>query len=238
MATPYGLAVNDSCQSCKRRAAGFFCNLSPAALKDLEAVRSSAIYPAGALLFLENQDPHGVFLLCAGKVKLTISSSEGKTLILRLAEPGEVLGLTAVATGTPYEVTAETMHPSQVAFIRRQDFLRLMNKHPEIYQGATEHLSRLFRGACEQLRTIGLSASAGEKVARLLLNLSAGRPDAPVTPSVKLPLTHEEIASFIGSTRETVTRTLSDFKARHLVAFHGSTLTIEDREALEMIGGV
>lgn len=238
MATPYGLAINETCQSCKRRAAGFFCNLSPAALKDLEAIRSTAVYPAGALLFLENQDPHGVFLLCAGKVKLTISSSEGKTLILRLAEPGEILGLTAVATGTSYEVTAETMYPSQVVFIRRQDFLRLMDKHPEIYQGATQHLSTLFQSACEQLRTIGLSTSAQEKVARLLLHFSTGLSDARANSSLKLHLTHEEIASCIGSTRETVTRTLSEFKAKRVVTLHGRALTIEDREALEMIGGV
>lgn len=238
MATPHGLAINDTCHSCKRRSASFFCNLSPAALKDFEAVRSTAVYPAGALLFLENQDSHGVFLLCAGKVKLTISSSEGKTLILRLAEPGEILGLTSVATGAPYEVTAETMYPSQVVFIRRQDFLGLMNKHSEFYQAATRHLSSLFRGACEQLRTIGLSTSAQEKVARLLLHFSAGFSDAQPNSSLKLHLTHEEIASCIGSTRETVTRTLSDFKAKRLVAFHGSTLTIENREALETIGGV
>jgi len=201
-------------------------------------MRSSATYPPGAVLFLEKQEPHGVFILCAGKVKLSISSSEGKTLIVRLAEPGEILGLAAVFTGTPYEVTAETMHPSQVAFIRRADFLRLMDKHKEIYQSATQQLSQLYRGACEQLRTIGLSASAPEKVARLLLEMSSSKAPACTDVSITLPLTHEEIASCIGSTRETVTRTLSNFKAKRLVAFRGSTLTIQDREALENIGGV
>jgi len=238
MPTPYGFSVEESCMTCKRKSLGFFCNLSLAATKDLDSVRSSAAYPAGAVLFLEKQDPHGVFLLCAGKVKLTISSSEGKTLIVRLVEPGEILGLAAVFTGTPYEVTAETMHPSQVAFIRRHDLIQLMNKYPEIYQSAVKQLSGLYRGACEQLRTIGLSSSAPEKVARLLLGMCSSRPahDRECL-SITLPLTHEEIASCIGSTRETVTRTLSEFKAKKLVAFHGSTLTIEDREALESIGG-
>ncbi|HTV58352.1 MAG TPA: Crp/Fnr family transcriptional regulator [Verrucomicrobiae bacterium] len=238
MPTPYGFEIENSCQTCNRRSRGFFCELSPSAAKDLEAVRSSAIYPAGAVLFLEKQDSHGVFLVCAGKVKLTISSSEGKTLIVRLVEPGEILGLAAACAGTPYEVTAETMHPSQIAFIRRQDLLRLMNKHPEIYQQAIRQLSQLYRDACDQLRTIGLSASAPEKLARLLLGLCSTRSEEGPATSITLPLTHEEIASCIGSTRETVTRTLSDFKAKRFVAFHGSRLTIENREALESIGGI
>lgn len=238
MPTPYGFEIENGCQSCKRRSSGFFCQLSPAATKDLDLVRSSALYPAGAVLFLEKQDSHGVFLVCAGRVKLTISSSEGKTLIVRLVEPGEILGLAAVCGGTPYEVSAETMHPSQIAFIRRQDLLRLMNKHPEIYQQAIQQLSQIYRSACDQLRTIGLSASAPEKLARLLLGLCSTRSDNCRISSITLPLTHEEIASCIGSTRETVTRTLSDFKAKRFVAFHGSTMTIENREALESIGGI
>lgn len=238
MPTPYGFEIDNHCQTCRRKTQGFFCDVPTTVARDLDLMRSSATYPAGAVLFLEKQEPHGVFILCAGKVKLSISSSEGKTLILRLAEPGEILGLAAVFTGTPYEVTAETMHPSQVAFIRRADFLRLMDKHKEIHQNATHQLSLLYRAACEQLRTVGLSASAPEKVARLLLEMSSSRVPTHTTGSVTLPLTHEEIASCIGSTRETVTRTLSDFKAKRLVALHGSTLTIEDREALEDIGGM
>ncbi|HUO33360.1 MAG TPA: Crp/Fnr family transcriptional regulator [Candidatus Acidoferrum sp.] len=238
MPTPYGFEVEGHCETCKKKSQGFFCDLPLPVSRDLDILRHSATYPAGAVLFLEKQDPHGVFILCGGKVKLSISSSEGKTLILRLAEPGEILGLAAVFTGRPYEATAETMHPSQVAFIRRSDFLRLMEKHKEIYQAATRQLSRLYRGACEQLRTIGLSGSAPEKVARLLLEMSSGRAPACTGVSITMPLTHEEIASCIGSTRETVTRTLSDFKAKRLVAFRGSTLTIENREALEDIGGM
>jgi CRP/FNR family transcriptional regulator, cyclic AMP receptor protein len=236
MRGPYGFEANENCQSCKVRANGFFCQLSPAALKDFNAVRSSATYPAGALLFLEKQDPRGVFVLCAGQVKLSISSSAGKTLILRITKPGEILGLMAVMSGSPYEVTAETLHPCQVAFVRRDDFLRFLTNHPEAYQGVVKQLNTLYSGACDQLRTVGLSASAPEKLARLLLEWSAdGKDTKPGTP-IKLPLTHEEIAEFIGSTRETVTRTFSEFKNQQLVTFQGSTLLISNRPALEVIG--
>ncbi|MGB7469641.1 MAG: hypothetical protein WBW58_09745, partial [Candidatus Acidiferrum sp.] len=72
MKGPYGFEPNEHCQSCKRRASGFFCQLSESALKDFDEVRSSAAYPEGAVLFLEKQDPRGVFMLCAGEVKLSI----------------------------------------------------------------------------------------------------------------------------------------------------------------------
>jgi len=238
MRGPYEFEANESCQSCKQRSNGFFCQLSAPALMDFNALKSSATYPAGAVLFLEKQDPRGVFVLCGGQVKLSISSSEGKTLILRIAKPGEILGLMATMSDTPYEVTAETLHPCQVVFVRREDFLRFVAKHPEAYQGVVKQLSTLYSGACEQLRTVGLSASASEKLARLLLNWSSETQEAKQSAPVRLPLTHEEIAEFIGSTRETVTRTLSDFKSRQLVVLQGSMLLISNRPALETIGGV
>jgi CRP/FNR family transcriptional regulator len=218
------------------RVNSFFCHLSPAALKDFNAVKSPAMYPAAALLFMEKQDPRGVFVLCAGEVKLTISSTAGKTLILRIAKPGEILGLMAAMSDRPYEVTAETLHPCQVVFIRRDDFLRFVTKHTEAYQGVVKQLSTLYNGACEQLRTVGLSASAPEKLARLLLDWSVGTKTTKQGTPIKLPLTHEEIAEFIGTTRETVTRTLTQFKSRQLVALDGSTLMISNRQALEAIG--
>jgi CRP/FNR family transcriptional regulator len=230
--------MSDNCESCGLRAAGFFCQLNPVTLKDFNAVRTTATYPGGSILYIEKQDPRGVFVLCAGEVKLSISSSAGKTLILRIAKPGEILGLMAVLANTPYEVTAETLHPCQVAFIRREDFLQLLTKHPEMHQGVVKQLTTLYSGACEQLRTVGLSASAPEKVARLLLDWSSDGKQTKSGMQIKVPLTHEEIAEFVGTTRETVTRTLSEFKTKQLVVLQGSTLTISNRAALESIGGM
>jgi CRP/FNR family transcriptional regulator len=92
MRGPYGFETSDGCENCGMRAAGFFCQLNPATLKDFNAVRTTATYPGGAVLYIAEQDPRGVFVLCAGEVKLSISSSAGKTLILRIANPGELLG--------------------------------------------------------------------------------------------------------------------------------------------------
>jgi CRP/FNR family transcriptional regulator len=236
MRGPYGFEVSDNCQTCKHRASNFFCQLPPAALKEFNAIKSSSIYPEGALLFLERQDPRGIFILCEGQVKLSISSAEGKTLILQIARAGEVLGLMAALAGTSYEVTAETLRPCQVAFVRRDDFLRFLAQHPETNAGVVRQLGSQYQFACEQLRTVGLAGSAHEKLAKLLLDWTAdgNAKDGRVT----VPLTHEEIAEFIGSSRETVTRTFSEFKSQHLVTLRGSTLTISNRAGLQNLVGV
>ncbi len=233
MKGPYGFEMNESCQNCKLRGNGFFCQLSTPALKDLDAIKFTSAYPAGAVLFIERQTARGAYVLCEGEVKLSISSSEGKKLILRITKPGEVLGLVSALSGSPHEVTAETLRPCQVAFIPRDLFLRFMAKHPEAYPLVTGQLGSQYQVACEQLRNLGLSASAPEKLAKLLLDFAVSGQQTKQGTRVKLPLTHEEIAEFIGTTRETVTRTLSEFKSQHLVELHGSTLVIEDREALE-----
>jgi CRP/FNR family transcriptional regulator, cyclic AMP receptor protein len=233
MRGPYGFEIIDNCQTCKLRKAFFFCHLTLKATKDFDAIRSSATYPRGAILFLEKQEPRGVFVVCEGEVKLTINSSEGKTLILRIARPGEILGLTAALAGKPYEVTAETLHPCQIAFVRRDDFVRFVGQHPEAFQAIVRQLSSNYSGACEQLRTVALSATAQGRLAKLLLDWSSEAEGATSGKRVQLPLTHEEIAAFIGSSRETVTRTFSEFKTQQLVTLKGSTLTISDRAGLE-----
>jgi len=238
MKGPYGLELNDGCKTCKLKAASFFCQLAPAAVKDFDVIKSTSTYPKGAFLFMEKQDARGVVVLCEGDVKLSISSSEGKTLIMRVAKSGEILGLMAALSGGSYEVTAETIHPCQVAFVRRQDFQRFVAKHPEASQGVARQMTVQYQAACEQLRTVGLSASAQERLARLLLAWPSGTQQTKEGTRIKVPLTHEEIAEFIGTTRETVTRTLSDFKVRHLIAIQGSTMTIPSRAALESFANV
>jgi CRP/FNR family transcriptional regulator, cyclic AMP receptor protein len=232
MRGPYGFEMSESCQTCKLRKAGFFCQMTPAAVKDFDSIKSSSAYPERAVLFLEKQECRGVFLICEGEVKLTISSSEGKTLILRIAKAGEILGLTSALSGKPYEVTAETIRPCQISFVRRDEFLKFLAQHPEAFQAVVKQLSSNYRLACEQLRTVGLAGSAGERLAKLLLDWSAEAEQTKLGTRITFPLTHEEIAECIGSSRETVTRTLSEFKSQNLVTLKGSTLLISNRAAL------
>jgi CRP/FNR family transcriptional regulator len=140
-------------------------------------------------------------------------------------------------SGVPYEVSAETLYPSQVSFIRREDFVSFISRFPEAFQAVIRQLNSQYANACDQLRTVGLSTNAHEKIARLLLHWSSDEKQTSEPARIKMPLTHEQIAECVGSTRETVTRTLSQFKSRHLVQLHGTTVMIPNRAALLAISG-
>lgn len=154
-----------------------------------------------------------------------------------MAGPGQIIGLSASMSGLPYEVSAEILHPSHVAFIRREDFVRFVNRFPEAYQLVIRQLNSQYANACQQLRIVGLSTTAHEKLARLFLSWSSEEKQTSSPARIIVPLTHEQIAECVGTTRETVTRTLSEFKNKQLVMFKGTTAMIPNRAALQAVSG-
>ena len=152
-----------------------------------------------------------------------------------MSEAGEVLGLPATVTGKPYELTAEVIEPTQANFIRHDDFLRFLRQHGEAALRVAQQLGETYHSAVAEMRSIGLSHSAGEKLARFLLELPAGHDNRKGGTKVTLTLTHEEIAQIIGASRETVTRLFSDFKKKDFVEVKGSTVTIKNKSALEKL---
>jgi CRP/FNR family cyclic AMP-dependent transcriptional regulator len=233
MRSPYGLNIIDDCVVCPVREEHLFCNLPLPAVQKLTEIKSTALYPKSAVLFIEGQRPRGVFVLCTGKAKLSTSSSEGKTIITKISRPGDVLGLNATISDHPYEVTAEMIEPGQANFIARDALLDFLRQNGEVALRVAEQLSRNYYVAYEEIRTLGLSASPAEKFAKLLLAWESekGNGQSPI----RVTLTHEEIAEMIGTTRETVSRLFSDFKKRQLVQVKGSTLVIRNRPALEKL---
>ena len=232
---PYGLEIIESCITCPHREDRLFCNLSPPAVQRLSRITHASSYPKGAALFLEGQTGRGVFIVCSGRVKLSTSSLDGRTLIVRLSEPGEVLGLPATVTGAPYELTAEVIEPTQANFVSREDFLSFLREYGDVAVRVAQLLGQTYQAAVAEMRTIGLSHSAGEKLARFILDLTTDHNSGKGTATAKLTLTHEEIAQMIGTTRETVTRTFGDLKKKNLLTVKGSTLTIKNRPGLEQL---
>ena len=235
MRAPYGLNILDNCMICPARGEHLFCNLSAQPGQRLNEIRSTAVYPKGAMLFIEGQMPRGVFVLCSGKVKLSTTSREGKTIITKISDAGDVLGLNAVISNVPYEVTAEMMEPGQANFIPRHSLQLFVKDFPEVAMRVAEQLSKNYFTAYEEVRTLGLAASPSEKFAKLLLSWSTESEQDDGSSQVKLTLTHEEIAEIIGTTRETVSRLFSEFKKKQLMQTRGATLVIRSRSALEKI---
>ena len=212
-----------------------FCDLPPAVAEAVEQAALTTSYPTGAVLFAEAQSPRGVFIVRRGRVKLSICGSDGRTLILRLVDSGCPLGVAAVVSGRPYEATAETQEPAEISFLRHSDLIRLMRLHGELALWVTQHISQDYASTCREIRDLILSDSASEKLARLLVGWLDQNTKSRNPTQVKLALTHEEIGQMIGSSRETVSRLLADFKKQHLITQTGSTLVIPDRVALESL---
>jgi len=230
------LEIIQSCLSCPAREDGLFCHLGPEALAKLTAIRQTNVYPKGTELFVQGQQPRGLYVLCSGRVKMTATSTSGRTLIVRVAEPGEVLGLSSVMFNTAYDVSATTLEPCQVNFIPRDSFLSFLQGYGEVSVRVAQHLSVELRRAYHQVARIALASTARAKLAGLLLDW-ADQNAQPAASEVRLQLrmTHEEIGELVGSSRETIARILSDFRRRGLIQIEGRSITIPDRNKLEAL---
>jgi CRP/FNR family transcriptional regulator len=220
------------------RMTGEFCHgLSARAIGEFESLASVFHCDEGAVLLTEGEQPDRALVLLEGKVKLSMNSIEGRRLILRIAGPGDVLGLAGVVSGSRYEITAEAQFPCRLRSLPRQSFLDFMLRNPVASQNVGRQLSLECKRACEQLRLVGLTLTASTKLARLLVEWCADGRKTERGIRIRCSLTHGEIGEYIGVARETVSRTLTDFKHRELVEQDGSTLFISSLRALEIYAG-
>ena len=149
-------AIQQSCLTCDFRPDRIFCDMPIDTLKAFEEIRSVGTYPRNTVLFKEGKPVRGIYLLCDGRAKLTICSEFGRRLTLRVAGPGEVLGLGAALSNTPYEITAELLDASQIVFIRRKELVKFLREHPEVCMQVVRMLSQDLHGAYERVRSIGM----------------------------------------------------------------------------------
>jgi CRP/FNR family cyclic AMP-dependent transcriptional regulator len=212
-----------------------FGDLPPAVTRALETITLSHNYPTGTVLFSEGQAACGIYIVQRGRVKLSVCASDGRTLILRMVEAGEALGVASTIGNRDYEATAEAQEPCEIAFIRQSDVVRLMRGHGEFALWITQLLSHDYNATCREIRTLMLSGSAGEKLARLLVGWLDDHPDPRTPGRMKMVLTHEEIGQMIGTSRETVTRLFAGFKKQRFIQQEGATLVVANRMGLESL---
>ncbi len=224
---PYDVRIVESCSTCAMREKGLFCRLPQGTLAELNSLRQSSLYPRGAVLFVEGEMPRGLFILCSGQAKLSVGSSTGHVVTLRIVAQGESLGLSCIVANEPYAMRAETLSHCQVSFIPRLQFLQLLRAHPDLALNVTRHLGMELHKAYDQTRLLALAPGTQVKVAQFLLAWAEQHGDL-VEEGVRLAvhMTHEEIGESIGAARETVSRVLGDFKRRQLIRVRGGTIVI------------
>jgi CRP/FNR family transcriptional regulator, cyclic AMP receptor protein len=203
-------------------------------VRALDPLKAVVNFPKHSTLFEEGRQPDGIYILLRGKVKLSVDLRGGRTLILGIAQPGEVLGLSAIMSGKPAEFTAETLTLAQFSFVERKEFLHLIGEHCELCVLVVEVLSHQLREAVDMIHYSSGSQPAAEKLASLLASwISTSGEIREQGLELKLPLTQEEIGQMIGVSRETVSRLLAGFEKEEILSLDGSRLRILKKEALE-----
>ena len=222
----------EKCQFCQRRSLRVFCNLSDGALERFDEIAVGVSFPGKAMLFEEGDPADSIYVICDGQVKLSTISKDGRTMILRIAGPGDVLGLSATVANLPHEVTAETIAPANLKSVSREEFLELLENYTEVGRNTAKTLAKDYHEVFLDARRLALSGSAAGRLAQLLIEwahtAACGKPELRFT----MALTHEELASMAGASRETVTRLLSQFERDRLIARRGSSLTIVNPSGL------
>ena len=210
----------------------FFKDLSLKTRRDFELIATHFHCPASTVLIREEQVSSCVMLVIAGKVKLSLNSFDGRRFLLGVADAGDMVGLASTVSGDPSGIMAETMYPCTIAAIHRQDFLAFLLRNPIVCQNVARELTLHYTQACESLRIIGLTSSIKARLACLILNWCKGARQTKNGAEIRCTLTHEEIGECIGTSRESVTRTLTFFRDHHLVRLRRSILMVPSRSAL------
>jgi CRP/FNR family transcriptional regulator, cyclic AMP receptor protein len=157
--------MSHSCLDCARSTDGVFCNLGPDALAAFDGIKSIQACPKGTVLFREGQTARSVFLLCEGRVRLSLCSETGRRMTVRVAGAGEVLGLSAAVSGSHYELTAEALGSVQVAVVRRKDLLRYLHEHRDVCLQVVNLLSDDLHQAYDRVRAVGLGRTRRARAA-------------------------------------------------------------------------
>ena len=205
-----------SCSTCPLHRS--FCHFPEKLRVAFEGLKSTVSYRKGEVVFHEADRCHSVFAVCEGSVKLITASSEGRVLLLRFAQPGEMLALAEAVRGPgPYACSAIAAEPSILAVIPRDIFMRFISSYPEASVALTVALSEQYKFAQRETKFLGMGDTSTIRLAHLLLEWSARPVAAAESQHIPLHVTHSDLAQAIGSTRETVTRILSNLTRDHLI---------------------
>jgi CRP/FNR family cyclic AMP-dependent transcriptional regulator len=214
----------------------FVAELNSEALAALNRISTKRDYAAGKSLFIKQQSPEYVFVIERGRVKISTNSREGRTVIVRIAGEGDVVGLSAAMSGKPYDVSAEAIERCQVRIIRVHDFQHLLEQYPQAAKAATDSALSKYQLVFQELCRLSLPHSVAGRIARLLLEWGdVYRQHDPTHDRLTVAMSHEELAEMSGTSRETVSRTLERFRREKLISVKGASIRILNRPALETL---
>ena len=203
-------------------------------IQGLNVGRLSSLHGRGKVLFVEGEPVRGIYLLRTGKASISISSSEGRVVILRLAKPGDVLGLNSVLNNKSYETTVRTLAPCRTVFISSAELNELIKRSESGARTIMKLLSQELTQLTDRARLLLLPQTVRGRLARLLLEWCK-TPHGTNLPVARIDkvFTQEEIAQMICSSRETVARLMAALSRRQVIEVSSDSILVRDCAALE-----
>jgi CRP-like cAMP-binding protein len=224
------------CATCEFRASGLFCRLEERLFEKLDREKTVRVFRAGEILFYQDSPSLAIYCIHGGIVKLFKMGDKGEAQVIRLLGPGESPGYRPVSAGEPYAATAEALEKSTVCIIPRQCFLELIDQSKDLALEVMARLARDLRISEEQMLSL-TQLSVKKRVAGLLLQLCERaqglRQTAAVIPCITLK--RKEMAQMIGTTPETLSRTLKELAQRDVVAVTRREIQLKDKALLQRI---
>lgn len=190
-------------------------------------------YRKGMIIFLEGEPADNLFVIYSGKVKLTVTSEQGQEKIIQIVKQGDILGEVAAFDQGAYPVTAEVMEDAAIGMISADELLKLVQQCPAISLNLLKIMSRRLRQLQRQVKNLALKDAYGRLASRLFkLARDHGNPDEQGV-TIGLALTHQDLANFIGTSRETVSRILREFEKANVISVNKQFITILDGNKLK-----
>ena len=225
----------ENCDTCGLREKVVLCDIAGNDLAEFQKIKRTLEYAPHQTVFYEGHACLGLYLLCAGKVKLTRSSTRGRRQIVRILGPGELIEKHVFGDNALHEVTCETLEPSQVSVIDKERYLAVIHRNPQLAIKLIRLLSNEVGVNMDHLDRFTFK-TARERLAGLLLDLGDrfGK-ESDDHVRVGLTLKREEVAEMAGITVETAIRLLGVFRDEGVLTIDGRTITLLNPDRLSRI---
>ena len=210
-----------------------FHQLNEAELERVARAAREKSYPKHSVILFEDDPGDALYIVLHGQVKVVLVGEEGREVILSILKEGDFFGEMALIDDQPRSAHVIATEESHLIVLRRDDFRQCLEESPRIALGLLQALSRRLRRADDKIGGLVLLDVNG-RVARLLLEMA----DEHDGQHIPRKVTHHTIAQMIGSSRETVSRTMREFADQGLVELSRQSIALKDRGRLEHLSGL
>jgi CRP/FNR family transcriptional regulator len=200
------------------------------ALSELVIVRK---YKKKQIIFVEDEPGEAIHIVMDGKVKLTKSSPDGREIILSIRQSGEIFAEVVLFDGGSYPATAEAIEDAKIGLLRNNDVEQLITNNSTISISIIKTLSKRLRISQQKVHDLALKDTQGSMVSTLKRLAKEHGVPSENGIMIDLNLTHQELANFIGTSRESANRLISDLKKDNIVSVDKGKITIIDIKRLE-----